>query len=116
MTIDWTTIIITALSSLLSGGVIGSVVFFRENKRARQLENESTASAQWRELYEKAEAKVEAQNGKIEALFRDNGRLRDQNNSLTTQRAVLSIYKCVEVGCSNRRPPFGAESNQIANK
>jgi len=113
---DWTTIIITALSSLLSGGVIGGVVFFRENKRARQLENENTASAQWRELYEKAEAKVEAQNGKIEALFKENGRLRDQNNSLTTQRAVMSVYKCVEFGCSKRRPPFGMESNQVNDK
>ena len=104
---DWTTILVAAVSSLLSGGAIGGVVFFRENKRARQLENETTASAQWRELYEKAEAKVEAQNGKIESLYKENGYLRDRNNGLKTQRAVLAVYKCEELGCPARRPPFG---------
>lgn len=108
---DWTTIIIAAVSALISGGGIAGVVFFRENKRAKQLENEATASSQWRELYEKSEAKVESQSLKIDALYKENNRLRDENNSLTTQRAVLASYKCETIGCVERRPPFGSQLN-----
>lgn len=108
---DWTTILVAIGSALLSGGGIAGVVFFKENKRARQLDNETTASAQWRELYDKSEAKVEHQSLKIDALYKENGYLRDQNNSLTTQRAVLAMYKCETLGCASRKPPFGTEIN-----
>ncbi len=104
---DITTVITAILSALISGGGIAGVVFYRENKRARQLQNESTASAQWRELYEKSEAKVEVQSQKIETLYRANGRLRDQNNKLTTENVKLAIYKCNTISCASRTPPLG---------
>lgn len=107
MTLDWMTIIM----SLVSGGGIAGLVFFRENKRSKQLDNETTASAQWRELYEKSEAKVEQQALKIEALYKENNYLRDQNNNLTTQRAVLTMYKCETLNCADRRPPFASQLN-----
>lgn len=109
---DWTTILVAAVSALISGGGIAGLVFFRENKRARQLENEATASSQWRELYEKSEAKVESQSVKIDALYKENNYLRDQNNSLTTQKAVLTMYKCETLECANRKPPFGSQIKQ----
>lgn len=109
---DWTTIIVAMVSALVSGGGIAGLVYFRENKRARQLQNENTASAQWRELYEKSEAKVECQSMKIDALYKENGYLRDQNNSLTTQRAILASYKCETIGCPDRKPPFGSQLNK----
>lgn len=108
---DWSTVIIAIVSALVSGGGIAGIVFFKENKRARQLQNETTASAQWRELYDKAEAKVESQNKKIDALYKENGYLRDHNNSLTTQKAVLTMYKCESLGCATRKPPFGSQLN-----
>ncbi|WP_418981686.1 hypothetical protein [Alistipes sp.] len=107
---DWSTILTALVSALLSGGGIAGVVFFRENKRARQLQNENTASAQWRELYDKAEAKVESQGLKIESLYKENKHLRDQNNDLTTQNAVLKIWKCKRIGCTDREPPFGSKA------
>lgn len=113
---DWTTIIVALISALVSSSGIAGVIFFRENKRARQLENETTASAQWRELYEKSEAKVESQGNKIESLYKENGYLRDQNNSLTTQKAVLVMYKCEVLECANRRPPFGTGLQPNNNK
>lgn len=106
---DWTAIVMT----LISGGGIAGLMFFRENKRSKQLNNETTASAQWRELYEKSEAKVESQALKIEALYKENSYLRDQNNNLTTQRAVLSMYKCETLGCDHRQPPFGSQINNL---
>lgn len=108
---DWTTVLVAVLSSLVSGGGIAGLVFFKENKRARQLDNETTASAQWRELYEKSEAKVDGLNLKVDALYKENGYLRDQNDSLKTQRAVLTMYKCETLNCTNRQPPFGSQIN-----
>lgn len=110
---DWTTIIVAAVSALISGGGIAGIVFFRENKRAKQLQNEATASSQWRELYEKSEAKVESQSVKIDALYKENNRLRDENNSLTTQAAVMTMYKCEKLVCADRMPPFGSQFNKI---
>lgn len=110
---DWSTIIVALVSSLIPAGGFGGLLLVRENKRSKQLENETTASAQWRELYEKSEAKVESQARKIESLYKENGYLRDQNNSLTTQRAVLAMYKCETVNCTNRQPPFGTGITKI---
>lgn len=106
---DWNIVITAIISSLIPTGGIAGFVFFRENKRAKQLENETTASAQWRELYEKSEAKVEGLNLKVDALYKENGYLRDQNDSLKTQRAVLTMYKCEKLNCTDRQPPFGSQ-------
>lgn len=103
---DWGTIIVSLGGSFLTGGAFISLLYRRENKRAKQLENETTASAQWRELYEQAEAKVSAQSVKIDELYRKIGHLRDQNNGLTTQNAVLKILKCKRIGCTDRQPPI----------
>lgn len=109
---DWTTIILAVVSALLSGGGIASVFYFREDKQAKQLQNEATASAQWRELYEKSETKCEDQSRKIEALYKENKLLRDENNGITTQNAVLKLYKCNKIGCIDREPPFGSKNQQ----
>ncbi|MEG1759512.1 MAG: hypothetical protein RSB23_06260 [Alistipes sp.] len=109
---DWTTIIVAIVSALLTSGGLASIFFFRENKRAKQLENETTASAQWRELYDKSEAKVDSQTLKIDAMYKENNYLRDQNNNITTQNAVLKMYKCEFLACTNRKPPFGSQINQ----
>lgn len=108
---DWTTILISLIAALIPTGGITWFAFFKENKRTKQLENETTASEQWRELYEKSEAKVESLNIKIDTLYKENGYLRDQNNSLTTQKAVLVMYKCESLECMNRKPPFGSQFN-----
>lgn len=113
---DWNTILISALSAVLSGGGIAGLVFFRENKRAKQLANETTASEQWRELYEKMESKHDKLSLKIDSLFKENSYLRDQNNNLTTQKAVLTMYKCSTLNCTNRQPPFGSQQNLKTNE
>ena len=54
---DWTTVIVSLLSGLLSGGGLAGLVFFKENKRNKQLQNETMASSQWKDLYEKSAGK-----------------------------------------------------------
>ncbi|WP_295937257.1 hypothetical protein [uncultured Alistipes sp.] len=106
---EWTTIIVAIISALVSGGGIAGIANFKENKRAKRLENERDAAAQWRELFQESEKKNVSQSNKIEGLFKTIGDLRDQINSLKTQKAVLTTYKCEALNCPNRQPPFGSQ-------
>lgn len=104
---DWNTIITSLLSGFLTGGSLAGVVYFKENKRNKQLQNDVLASSQWKELFEKEEAKNEKLNTKLDALYKENSLLRDKNNDLSSQNAVLKIHKCEIIGCDNRKPPRG---------
>jgi hypothetical protein len=103
---DWMSLLSSIAAAILTGGGITAFLHRKENKRAKQLENEATASSQWRELYERAEARAETLNTKVDELYKKLGYLRDQNNGLTTQNAVLKILKCKRIGCSDRQPPI----------
>lgn len=103
---DWATII-TAVVSAISGGGIMSIFYFRENRAKKTLENDAMASDSWQELFEKSEERVEKLNQKIDALYVDNAKFRDENNRLTTENAVLSMQKCERNGCPDRIPPRG---------
>lgn len=107
--IDWQTIIISALSIILTGGGLASIFFFRENKQAKRLENEATASEQWQALYEKSDEKVESLNSKIDELFKENKFLRDQLNEVTTKNAKLELLKCAVLRCIDRKPSMLTE-------
>lgn len=106
---DWTTVLTGLISALISGGGLMGVFYMKENKKAKQLENESTASSQWMELYEKSAQKNEKLQTKLDASYKENSMLRDTNNNLTTQNAVLKVYKCESISCNNRKPPFGSK-------
>lgn len=106
---DWTTVLTGLFSALISGGGLMGAFYLKENKKAKQLANETTASSQWRELFEKSEQKNEKLQTKLDAAYKNNTSLRDINNGLITQNAVLKTYKCETIACSNRKPPFGSK-------
>lgn len=112
---DWTTIISAAVAAISAGGGIGIFFDRKHKKRAAELANESTVSSQWKELYERSEAKINSQSDKIEGLYKTIGDLRSQVNGLTSQRAVLTLYKCCKVNCPDREPPFGSQENHTKN-
>lgn len=106
---DWSTIITAIGGAFLTGGAFLSVLHYRENKKKKEIENDTMASSQWKELYERSEAKVEAQSKKIDELYRTGNDFRDQINDLTTQVAVLKLIKCKRISCDDRDPPFSAK-------
>jgi hypothetical protein len=106
---DWTTVLTGLFSALISGGGLMGLFYMKENKKAKQLANEATASSQWRELFEKSEQKNEKLQTKLDASYKENTSLRDINNGLTKQNAVLKTYKCETIACANRKPPFGSK-------
>lgn len=103
---DWMSLLSSIVTAVLTGGGITAFLYRKENKRAKQLENETTASSQWRELYERAETRADALNVKIDELYKELSYIRDKNNGLTTQNAVLKILKCKRIGCADRKPPI----------
>ena len=108
---DWMSLLSSIVTAILTGGGITAFLYRKENKRAKQLENETTASSQWRELYERAEARADALSVKVDELYKKLSCLRDENNGLTTQNAVLKILKRSEerrVGkeCRSRWSPY----------
>ena len=104
---DIVTIIVNIASVLLTGGCFGVILFYRENKKAKVLDNENTVINQWKELYEQAKAEKEEYKKDFDTERLENKALRDQNNDLTTENAVLKTQKCEVRGCANRKPPSG---------
>ena len=86
----------------------------REAAQAEKAEadNISQYAAEWKELYEKKEAKVHELDTKIDQLYleknEDRGRIRDlqsKNAKLELENQALNFKKCEVRGCKDRQPP-----------
>lgn len=95
---DWTAIL-TAVLTFIGGGGLGAVLMLPAKRKSADLENEKKASEQWRELFMQKEQNCKDQSNLID-------RLRDENNRLTTEIAVLKILKCKNLKCAEREPPI----------
>lgn len=116
---DWIAGIVALLGGIGGlGGICSIFLFYRENKRAKQLENEHSANTEWQELVEKykqrttdLEATITTKDNKIDSLYKDNNELRKRNDKLSSTVAALTILRCKVVGCANRVPPMGSREN-----
>lgn len=118
---DWSTIIVAAISALIPSGLVGTLVFFKENKRSRQLDNESKVIEEWKGLAEMYKTRckelkvtVDAKDNKIEELYTNETSMREKLDKLSSKNAVLEIFKCKEISCGNRKPPL-SNSRVVAN-
>lgn len=118
---DWSTIITSLVAALIPSGFIGTLIFYRENKRSRQLDNESKVIAEWQGIAgmyknrcEELKATVDAKNDKIEELYKNEAVMRERLDKLSSKNAVLEIFKCKEISCGNRKPPL-SNSRVVAN-
>lgn len=104
------------------GGICSFFLFYRENKRAKQLENEHKANDEVWALVEKYKKEnddlkkefnetLDKKDNKIESLFKEKGELMKRNDKLSSTVAALTILRCKVVGCAKREPPMGAREN-----
>lgn len=86
----------------------------KEEAIARKAETDNITSyaAEWKELYEKKEAKVQEQDKKIDQLYaeKNEDRLRirelmEKNTTLELENQKLIIKRCDVRGCGKRQPP-----------
>ena len=121
---DWITGIVALLGGIGGlGGICSIFLFYRENKQAKQLQNEHTANDEWRDLAEKykqrttyLEATIKEKDSKIDSLYNTISELRNRNDKLSSTVAVLRITRCKVVGCANRVPPMGSRENAGATE
>lgn len=121
---DWITGIVALLGGIGGlGGLCSIFLFYRENKRAKQLDNEHKANEEWQGLVtqykgrvQDLEETVKTKDSKIDNLYKDNNELRKRNDKLSSKCAVLRITHCKVVGCANRIPPMGSRENACADE
>lgn len=99
--------------------LIGAFQFYDSKKRKAaaaakkaEAENITQYAAEWKELYEKKEAKVHELDTKIDQLYveknEDRERIRDlqsKNVKLELENQSLNFKKCEVRGCKERKPP-----------
>ena len=124
---DWITGIVALLGGIGGlGGFCSVFLFFRENKQAKQLQNEHTANGEVWTLVEKYKEDIKAlkeekdaisseKDRKIDNLYKTIADLRIRNDKLSSKCAVLNILRCKVVGCANREPPMGSRDNSCAD-
>lgn len=99
--------------------LIGVFMFYDSKKRREaaqaekaEADNISQYATEWKELYEKKEAKVHELDTKIDQLYleknEDRERIRDlqsKNAKLELENQALNFKKCEVRGCKDRKPP-----------
>lgn len=104
---DWTTILTALASTLIGGGGIWSIFYVGETKRAKRIEADASAASEWQKLAERKLSIIQEKDVKIDELYRTIGELRQAKDDLSSEVARLRVYKCVNIGCEVRKPPFG---------
>lgn len=118
---DWTTIVTSLVAALIPSGFVGTLIFYKENKRGRQLENESKVIEEWQgiaNMYknrcEELKQTLDSKNAKIEEMYKEEAGMREKLDKRSSRNAVLEIFKCKEISCGTRKPPL-SNSRVVAN-
>lgn len=105
---DWATIIASLFTALLTGGGIGGIFMFKENRRAKQIENDQSAAAEWKDLYEKMEKKAEDTGRKLDEAYAVIFNLRNEAADTGKRLVQAELLRCKKTPCIDRDPPLGA--------
>ena len=110
---DTASIIQLIITTLFSGGLV-TFVTLRDKKTEAMLSNMEKVIEELRILAagykdEVATLKKELQEKEryIDELHRKESTLYEKLDKANSRAAVFKILKCQEVGCPNRKPPFG---------
>ena len=112
---DWTTIIVTILTLLISNGGLVTLVTLREKKNAAFLDNVSKLIDQWQEVAndrklraDELKTDLDRKDAKIDSLYVEIAKLRGELDHTRTSEAVSTMLKCENTACLDRKPPFGS--------
>ena len=98
---DWTAIIITILTLLISNGGLVTLVTLREKKNAAFLDNISKLIDQWQEVAndrklraDELKSDLDRKDAKIDSLYAEIAKLRGELDHTRTSEAVARMLKC----------------------
>lgn len=119
---DWTQIVTTILSLLIPTGGIVAIITAREKKTEMALNNMNKINEQWEGFATKEEdrrkelkADLDRKDEKIDELYREISRLRNELDNERTERAKAEMMKCLRIKCVERHPPFGESYKMECN-
>ena len=85
--------------------------------KASEIDNINSYAAEWKELYEKKEARVNQLESKIDGLYAQIGDDRQRIRELTEENTSLKLdnvtYRCENLGCAKRMPPNAYTPKEI---
>ena len=101
---------LTTVLGILLGG--GGVLYWKQDKRAKVLENEAKQSDEWRKLYERSDQDSRDKDAKIDAMYAEKKELRqeldrksEEITELKLKNKELEYQKCQKFECPRRLPP-----------
>lgn len=95
---DVTALLTTLFTTLLSGGGVATFMQYKQNRKAKELENDKAASEQWRALYEEQTKIVQALREKLHEV-------RTSLEEEKRQTLMCRFYVCEKLNCTAREPP-----------
>lgn len=119
---EWINIVVTAVCAIAGAFGGGTLLYFRQNKRQKEIDNELKVADGWEKMYHEKEAKCNAKDAKIDELRRDINNLREGKISLVEEHikeveqlqaevfdlrlklAESNWYRCERCGCQSRKP------------
>lgn len=105
---DITSLLTTLITTLVSGGGVAGFMQYKQNKKAKELENDKAASEQWRALYEE---QVKATQDLREKLQETHEEL----DAKKRQTLLCRFYICKKLSCSDREPPHEEIMKEFEN-
>lgn len=128
--------ILTAIGSFLLAMSGSGILFWKQSKRLKEIEArkgeselQSAQAQEWKELYERRDARVHILDDKVDNQYAQIHELQKENDSLSSSVERLKgeieiqkgryeleisklIYdKCVVRGCTKRIPPHWTDNN-----
>lgn len=113
MQVETITAIVSAISTLVVALGGGSLLYHKQNKIAKKIENESSQSAEWRKLYDEMKGELQNKDSKIDEFYKERKKydvdIADLRKRITDLEIMLKgerIYRCELMDCKNRKPPM----------
>lgn len=106
-------IIVAIVSGVLAGG-LSPFLFFRQDKAAKEIENETHQSEEWHKLYEEECNERKERDAKIDNLYVEINKHRDAKaglarriSELEVENTKLKLMMCEVPSCPKRQPKTG---------
>lgn len=122
---DWTQIIVTALTLLITGGGLVTIVTLGDRKTAallgnieKILQSNSETNKEWKEIAAERAGRcgelktdIDRKDDKIDEIYKEKEHLAKELDDLRTAKAISDVLRCTRTGCADRHPPFGQGLN-----
>lgn len=119
---EWINVIVAAVCGLVGAFGGNTLLYFRQNRKQKDIDNELKEAEAWERMYHEVNAQLKEKDAKIDELRHDVNNLRESKiclveenakevQRLQAEKAELEIklvecnwYRCERCGCGSRKP------------